>query len=78
MSGLNKLFLDSADISEAELCIDRSIISGVTTNPSLFSKQPKGDFITHCKKLADVFDLAFEAWESLGRSGQMKLIKRAA
>ena len=56
MSGLNKLFLDSADISEAELCIDRGIISGVTTNPSLFSKQPKGDFITHCKKLADVCD----------------------
>ena len=30
------------------------------------------------KKWADVFDLAFEAWESLGRSGQMKLIKSTA
>jgi transaldolase len=56
MNGLNKLFLDSASISDAELCIKRGLINGVTTNPSLFSKQPKCDFTEHCKSLADVCD----------------------
>jgi len=51
---INKLFLDSASIEEANRCISMGIIDGVTTNPSLFSKQPKGDFISHCRKLAEV------------------------
>ena len=54
MNGQNKLFLDSASIEEAEDCISKGIVCGVTTNPSLFSKQPKGDFIPHCKRLAEV------------------------
>ena len=49
-----KLFLDSVSIEEAKQCIDMGIVDGVTTNPSLFSKQPKGDFISHCQELAQV------------------------
>ena len=53
-------------------------------DPLIYAKMCRADKQNLCrrysnwKKWADVFDLAFDAWEALGKSGQMKLIKRAA
>lgn len=46
-----KLFIDSANLSEIETGLKRGILRGVTTNPSILAKEPKGDFILHIKKI---------------------------
>jgi len=46
-----KLFLDSANLVEIEACLKRGILQGITTNPSLLSKEPKADFIEHIRKI---------------------------
>ena len=50
----------------------------VYANMSRAEKQNLCRRYNNWKKWADVFGLAFEAWEALGKSGQMKLIKSAA
>lgn len=47
-----KIFLDSANLQEIEACLKRGILRGITTNPSLLSKEPKGEFLTHVRKIA--------------------------
>lgn len=49
-----KLFADTANLQEIEDLIEKGIICGVTTNPSLMAKEPKTDFFNHIKKIADV------------------------
>jgi transaldolase len=49
-----KLFADTANLQEIEDLIEKGIICGVTTNPSLMAKEPKTDFFKHIKKIADV------------------------
>lgn len=49
-----KIFLDSANLEELESCLKRGCISGVTTNPSILSKEPKTDFLKHIQKMADL------------------------
>ncbi len=49
-----KIFLDSANVNELESCLKRGCISGVTTNPSILSKEPKTDFVKHIQKMADL------------------------
>lgn len=49
-----KIFLDSANLEELETCLKRGCISGVTTNPSILSKEPKTDFMKHIQKMADL------------------------
>ena len=49
-----KIFLDSANLDELEVCLKRGCISGVTTNPSILSKEPKTDFMKHIQKMADL------------------------
>ena len=51
-----KLFIDTANIAEIKDAISKGIISGVTTNPSLLSKEPKTDFYDHIKRIADICD----------------------
>jgi len=51
---MRELFIDTANIDEISESIDRGIISGVTTNPSLMSKEPKADYIEHMQKIADL------------------------
>lgn len=48
-----KLFLDSADPKEIEEVKGWGLISGVTTNPSLYASQ-KGDYIKRLKEILDV------------------------
>ncbi|MBI1861655.1 MAG: fructose-6-phosphate aldolase [Deltaproteobacteria bacterium] len=46
-----KLFIDSANLNDIELSLKRGLVKGVTTNPSILAKEPKGDFILHMKKI---------------------------
>ncbi len=55
-------FLDSALLDEIEGALKQNLVAGVTTNPSLVAKAPKGDtnmpfldrYIAHMNKIADV------------------------
>ena len=49
-----KIFLDSANLKDLEICLKRGCIRGITTNPSILSKEPKTDFMKHIKKMADL------------------------
>ncbi|MBS0626526.1 MAG: fructose-6-phosphate aldolase [Verrucomicrobia bacterium] len=49
-----KIFLDSANLQELEYCLKRGILRGITTNPSIISKEPKTDFFKHIQKMADL------------------------
>jgi transaldolase len=48
-----KLFIDSGNIKDIETLAAIGIIDGVTTNPSLLSKEP-GDFKQNLKKICDI------------------------
>lgn len=52
-----KIFLDSANLNELESCLKRGIVRGVTTNPSIISKEPKTNFVKHIQKMADLCKL---------------------
>ena len=39
-----KLFADTANLQEIESLLNSGAIQGITTNPSLLSKEPKTDF----------------------------------
>lgn len=49
-----KLFADTANLLQIEKLASYGAIDGVTTNPSLFAKEPKGDFILMCKQIAEI------------------------
>ena len=46
-----KLFIDSANLKEIESALERGFVSGVTTNPSILAKEPKGSFKAHVQKI---------------------------
>jgi len=48
-----KLFLDSANLTDVEGALARRHIAGITTNPSLLSKEPKANFYAHLGKIID-------------------------
>mgnify|MGYP001578362857 CR=1 FL=1 len=49
-----KIFIDSANLSEIEEGLKRGFASGITTNPSLLAKEPKGSFESHVGKIIDL------------------------
>lgn len=49
-----KLFADTANLAHIERLANLGLVQGVTTNPSLFAKEPKGDFANMCKDIAGV------------------------
>ena len=49
-----KLYLDTANLADIGQALDLGVIEGVTTNPSLFAKEPKSDYIEHLKKIVDL------------------------
>jgi transaldolase len=49
-----KLFLDTANLRDIEEALDLGIIEGITTNPSLFAKEPKSDYIEHLAKIVSL------------------------
>jgi transaldolase len=51
-----KIFVDSANLVEIEEALERGFPAGVTTNPSILSKEEKGDFRDHIKKIIRVLE----------------------
>ncbi len=46
-----KLFIDTANLSDIEEALRGGFIRGITTNPSLLAKEPKGNYVEHLKKI---------------------------
>jgi transaldolase len=53
-----KFFLDTADIAEIEEAASWGVLSGVTTNPTLYSRVggKLADFHSHLKRICDIVD----------------------
>ena len=51
-----KLFLDTANLADIETALQKGFITGITTNPSLMAKEPKGNYIDHMKKIVKLID----------------------
>ena len=53
-----KFFLDIADLAEIEEAASWSVLAGVTTNPTLYSRigGKLADFPNHIKKICDMVD----------------------
>ena len=49
-----KLYADTANLEEIDYLNSLGIITGVTTNPSIIAKEPKGDFIKLIKPIANL------------------------
>ncbi|NQT84638.1 hypothetical protein HQ563_16585 [bacterium] len=49
-----RMFVDSANLEEIEEAFKRGFPSGVTTNPSILSREKKCDFKEHIRKIMDV------------------------
>jgi len=49
-----KLFLDTANLKDIDIALSKGFIQGITTNPSLMSKEPKGNYIEHMKKIVNL------------------------
>ncbi len=51
-----KIFVDSANLAEIEEALQRGFPAGITTNPSILSKEEKGDFREHIKKIIGLIE----------------------
>ncbi|MEK7646889.1 MAG: transaldolase family protein [Patescibacteria group bacterium] len=51
-----KLFVDTARLPDIEAALKRGFVRGVTTNPSLLAKEPKGNFNAHVGKILDLIN----------------------
>ena len=51
-----KIFVDSANLLEIEEALSRGFPAGITTNPSILSKEEKGDFREHIKKIIGLIE----------------------
>ncbi len=51
-----KIFVDSASLEEIEEALQRGFPAGITTNPSILSKEEKGDFREHIKKIIGLIE----------------------
>lgn len=51
-----KIFIDSANLAEIEEALQRGFPAGITTNPSIFSKEEKVDFREHIAKIIDLLE----------------------
>ena len=48
-----KFYIDTANLDEIKGALSRGF-QGVTTNPSLLAKEPKGNYMAHLGKVADL------------------------
>ena len=46
-----KFYIDTANLADIEEALKGGFIRGITTNPSLLSKEPKGNYIEHLRKI---------------------------
>jgi transaldolase len=49
-----KIFVDSANLRDIEEALQRGFASGITTNPSILSKEERRDFNTHIRDIIDL------------------------
>ncbi|MBI2756443.1 MAG: hypothetical protein HYX52_07020 [Chloroflexi bacterium] len=49
-----QFFVDSANLGEIEQALSRGFVRGVTTNPSILSKEERRDFRTHIRDIIDL------------------------
>lgn len=49
-----KLFIDTANVTDIEAALDRGIVRGITTNPSLLAKEPRTSFEAHIGTIVDL------------------------
>jgi transaldolase len=49
-----KIFVDSANLREIEECLERGFPRGVTTNPSILSKEERRSFSSHIRDIIDL------------------------
>ena len=49
-----KLFADTANLADIESLLKTGFIGGITTNPSLLSKEPKSSFETHIRRIVEL------------------------
>ena len=49
-----RLFIDSANLADIQQAMASGAVSGVTTNPSILAREPKGAFNAHIQKVADL------------------------
>lgn len=49
-----QLFVDSANLKDIEESLRRGFVSGITTNPSILSKEEKTDFYDHMQAIVDL------------------------
>jgi transaldolase len=46
-----KIFVDTANLQDIEEALERGFVSGITTNPSILSKEERRDFGTHIRDI---------------------------
>jgi len=51
-----KIFVDSANLGEIEEALQRGFPASITTNPYILSKEEKGDFREHIKKIIGLIE----------------------
>lgn len=49
-----KIFIDTANLEDIEEALKRGFIRGITTNPSILSKEPKAKFEEHVGKIVEL------------------------
>ncbi len=49
-----KIFVDTANLQDIEEALKRGFIRGITTNPSLLSKEPKTEFKAHIGRIIEL------------------------
>jgi transaldolase len=49
-----KLFVDSANLADIEAALQRGFVRGVTTNPSILSREERRDFRHHIRDIIDL------------------------
>jgi transaldolase len=49
-----KLFVDTANLTNIDTALKGGYIRGITTNPSLLAKEPRGSYLDHMKKIIDL------------------------
>jgi transaldolase len=50
------LFIDSANLEDITWGLKSGFVKGVTTNPSILAKEPKGNYLEHLKKIVGLLD----------------------
>jgi transaldolase len=75
-----KLFVDSANLTEIDECLKRGFVSGITTNPSILSKEESRDFTTHIRDIIGLirsYDLNISLSVELFTTDADEMLKQA-